>query len=151
MKALPIENVTARGFLSLDNYANLSAAHAWTDAGQFRSWLFIGVLGANSSPSVLVKVQQAKDILGTGVKDIPGKSYTHAAGKPKQFLVPYYIASHPGSDLKAMIELALFLKRNGYRPDQVQDFIPAPFDLATCMYHTGIDPMTVPKCTSSRR
>ncbi len=64
------------------------------------------------------------------------------AGKPKQFLVPYYIASHPGSDLKAMIELALFLKRNGYRPDQVQDFIPAPFDLATCMYHTGIDPMT---------
>ena len=64
------------------------------------------------------------------------------AGKPKQFLVPYYIASHPGSDLDAMINLALFLKRNGYKPDQVQDFIPAPFDLATCMYHTGIDPMT---------
>jgi uncharacterized radical SAM protein YgiQ len=64
------------------------------------------------------------------------------AGKPKQFLVPYFIASHPGSDLGAMIELALFLKRNGYRPDQVQDFIPAPFDIATCMYYTGIDPMT---------
>ena len=41
-----------------------------------------------------------------------------------------------------MIELALFLKRNGYKPDQVQDFIPAPFDIATCMYHTGIEPMT---------
>jgi hypothetical protein len=41
-----------------------------------------------------------------------------------------------------MIDLALFLKRNGYRPDQVQDFIPAPFDIATCMYHTGIDPFT---------
>jgi hypothetical protein len=41
-----------------------------------------------------------------------------------------------------MIELALFLKRNGYRPDQVQDFIPAPFDIATCMYYTGIDPFT---------
>ncbi len=65
-----------------------------------------------------------------------------AAGKPKQYLVPYYIASHPGSDLHAMIELALFLKRNGYRPDQVQDFIPAPFDVATCMYYTGIDPFT---------
>jgi uncharacterized radical SAM protein YgiQ len=65
-----------------------------------------------------------------------------AAGKPKQYLVPYYIASHPGSDLHAMIELALFLKRNGYRPDQVQDFIPAPFDIATCMYYTGIDPFT---------
>ena len=63
------------------------------------------------------------------------------AGK-KQFLVPYFIASHPGSDLDAMIELAVFLKRNGYRPDQVQDFIPAPFDVATAMYHTGIDPFT---------
>ncbi len=64
------------------------------------------------------------------------------AGKPKQTIVPYYIASHPGSDLAAMIDLAIFLKRNGYRPDQVQDFIPAPFDIATCMYYTGIDPMT---------
>jgi uncharacterized radical SAM protein YgiQ len=68
------------------------------------------------------------------------KKASNEAGKPKQFLVPYYIASHPGSDLHAMIDLALFLKRNGYRPDQVQDFIPAPFDIATCMYHTGIDP-----------
>jgi len=41
-----------------------------------------------------------------------------------------------------MIELAVFLKRNGYRPDQVQDFIPSPFDIAACMYHTGLDPMT---------
>ncbi|GIW88463.1 MAG: UPF0313 protein [Isosphaeraceae bacterium] len=65
-----------------------------------------------------------------------------AAGKPKQYTVPYFIASHPGSDLNAMIELALFLKRNGYRPDQVQDFIPAPFDIATCMYYTGLDPFT---------
>jgi uncharacterized radical SAM protein YgiQ len=64
------------------------------------------------------------------------------AGKPKQYLVPYFIASHPGSDLKAMIDLALFLKRNGYRPDQVQDFIPAPLDIATCMYYTGMDPFT---------
>jgi uncharacterized radical SAM protein YgiQ len=63
------------------------------------------------------------------------------AGK-KQYLVPYFIASHPGSDLNAMIDLALYLKRNGYKPDQVQDFIPAPFDIATCMYYTGKDPMT---------
>jgi hypothetical protein len=41
-----------------------------------------------------------------------------------------------------MIDLAVFLKRNGYKPDQVQDFIPAPFDIATCMYHTGLDPFT---------
>jgi uncharacterized radical SAM protein YgiQ len=70
------------------------------------------------------------------------KEASTKAGKPKQYLVPYFIASHPGSDLKAMIDLALYLKRNGYRPDQVQDFIPAPFDIATCMYYTGIDPFT---------
>ena len=63
------------------------------------------------------------------------------AGK-KQYLIPYFIASHPGSDLNAMIDLAVFLKRNGYRPDQAQDFIPAPFDVATAMYYTGVDPFT---------
>jgi uncharacterized radical SAM protein YgiQ len=65
-----------------------------------------------------------------------------AAGK-QQFLVPYFMAGHPGCDLKAMIALALFLKRTGYRPDKVQDFIPLPMDLATCMYHTGLDPLTM--------
>jgi uncharacterized radical SAM protein YgiQ len=59
-----------------------------------------------------------------------------------QHIVPYYIASHPGSDLHAMIDLALFLKRTGYRPDQVQDFIPAPMDVATAMYYTEIDPFS---------
>lgn len=70
------------------------------------------------------------------------KKASAKAGKAKQYIVPYYIASHPGSDLHAMIDLAVFLKRNGYRPDQVQDFIPAPFDVATCMYYTGIDPFS---------
>lgn len=63
------------------------------------------------------------------------------AGK-KQYIIPYFISSHPGSDIHAMIDLAVFLKRNGYRPDQVQDFIPAPFDVATAMYYTEIDPFT---------
>lgn len=70
------------------------------------------------------------------------KKASEKAGKAKQFLVPYFIASHPGSGVSEMIELALYLKRNGYRPDQVQDFIPAPFDIATCMYYTGLDPFT---------
>ncbi len=69
------------------------------------------------------------------------QSESAKAGK-KQYIVPYFIASHPGSDLNAMIDLAVFLKRNGYRPDQVQDFIPAPFDIATAMYYTGIDPFS---------
>ncbi|MEQ1918559.1 MAG: YgiQ family radical SAM protein [Elusimicrobiota bacterium] len=63
------------------------------------------------------------------------------AGK-KQYIVPYFISSHPGSDLKAMIELAVFLKKHGYKPDQVQDFIPAPHDLATAMYYPGRNPET---------
>src|SRR6185295_18522186 len=69
------------------------------------------------------------------------KRASKTAGK-KQYLIPYFIASHPGSTLDSMIDLALFLKRNHYRPDQVQDFIPSPFDIAACMYHTGLDPFT---------
>ena len=69
------------------------------------------------------------------------KKESAKAGK-KQYIVPYFIASHPGSDLDSMIHLAMFLKQNGYRPDQVQDFIPAPFDVATAMYYTGVDPFT---------
>ena len=67
-----------------------------------------------------------------------------AAGK-EQYLVPYFMAGHPGCDLPAMIDLALYLKRRGYRPDQVQDFIPLPMDVATCMYYTGIDPTQRPR------
>nr|MBC8426725.1 DUF3362 domain-containing protein [bacterium] len=83
------------------------------------------------------------------------KKLSSAAGK-EQYLVPYFLAGHPGSDLAAMIDLALYLKRTGYRPQQVQDFIPGPFDLATAMYHTGLDPMTgqevhVPKGARQRR
>jgi uncharacterized radical SAM protein YgiQ len=69
------------------------------------------------------------------------KEASRRVGK-KQYTVPYFIASHPGSGVEQMIELAVFLKRNSYRPDQVQDFIPSPFDIAACMYHTGLDPMT---------
>ena len=63
------------------------------------------------------------------------------AGK-EQYLVPYFIASHPGSGVAEMIELAVYLKQRGYKPRQVQDFIPAPMDIAACMYWTGLDPMT---------
>lgn len=67
--------------------------------------------------------------------------HSAAAGK-RQYLVPYFLAGHPGCDLAAMIELALYLKRHGLRPDKVQDFIPAPMDIATAMYYTGLDPMS---------
>ncbi len=58
----------------------------------------------------------------------------------KQFLVPYLMSSHPGSTLKEAIELALYLKKLGYMPEQVQDFYPTPSTVSTVMYYTGIDP-----------
>lgn len=58
----------------------------------------------------------------------------------KQYLVPYYIAGHPGADLNEAIETALYLKKTGFVPDQVQDFYPTPGSLATAMYYTGYNP-----------
>jgi uncharacterized radical SAM protein YgiQ len=95
----------------------------------------------HTDPEVLDRMKKPRNVNFEGFADAFNDA-SRRAGKPKQYIVPYYIASHPGSDLSAMIDLALFLKRNGYRPDQVQDFIPAPFDVATCMYYTGIDPFT---------
>ncbi|MDD3169694.1 MAG: YgiQ family radical SAM protein [Eubacteriales bacterium] len=60
----------------------------------------------------------------------------------KQYLIPYFISSHPGSTLDDAVELALFLKKNGFVPDQVQDFYPTPGTLSTCMYYTERDPFT---------
>ena len=59
-----------------------------------------------------------------------------------QYLVPYMIAGLPGSTLSKMVEVAEFLHKNEIKPQQVQEFIPGPFELATCMYYTGIDPAT---------
>lgn len=60
----------------------------------------------------------------------------------KQYLVPYFIISHPGCGLKEAVELAEYVRDMGYNPEQVQDFIPTPGSLATCMYYTGLDPLT---------
>jgi uncharacterized radical SAM protein YgiQ len=60
----------------------------------------------------------------------------------RQSIVPYLMSGHPGCTLDDMVELALFIKRLGLKVDQVQDFTPTPGTLATCMYHTGIDPFT---------
>lgn len=59
-----------------------------------------------------------------------------------QYLVPYLMSGHPGSDLKAAIELAEYIRDMGYNPEQVQDFYPTPGSLSTAMYYTGINPLT---------
>ncbi|MGM0633251.1 MAG: YgiQ family radical SAM protein, partial [Pseudomonadota bacterium] len=66
--------------------------------------------------------------------------YSKEAGK-KQYLIPYFIAAHPGSDDEDMMNLGLWLKKNGFRPDQVQTFYPSPMALATAMYHSGKNPL----------
>jgi uncharacterized radical SAM protein YgiQ len=86
--------------------------------------------------------------------------YSKEAGK-EQYLIPYFIAAHPGTTDEDMLELALWLKRNGFRADQVQAFLPSPMATATAMYHTGKNPLrrvtrasatvTVPKGLRVRR
>lgn len=69
----------------------------------------------------------------------------------KQYLVPYFMSSHPGSELKDAIELAEFLRDMGYHPQQVQDFIPTPGTLSTCMWYTGVNPLTGERVYSAKR
>jgi uncharacterized radical SAM protein YgiQ len=66
--------------------------------------------------------------------------FSREAGK-EQYLIPYFIAAHPGTSDEDMLNLALWLKRNRFRPDQVQAFLPTPMALATAMYHSGRNPL----------
>ncbi|WP_415880639.1 YgiQ family radical SAM protein [Methylomonas sp. TEB] len=86
--------------------------------------------------------------------------YSKEAGK-EQYLIPYFIAAHPGTEDKDMLNLALWLKRNGFRADQVQAFLPSPMSIATAMYHSGKDTLhkvarnspdiAIPKSIKQRR
>jgi hypothetical protein len=79
--------------LSLDNYANLSAAHPWVDVAFSKSWYLVFTLGNNGATSIVFKVQQAQNVLGTGVKDVPGKSYTHTDSATGQRIFTHVIKS----------------------------------------------------------
>ena len=68
------------------------------------------------------------------------EKFSAEAGK-KQYLIPYFIAAHPGTSDEDMMNLALWLKRNGFRADQVQTFYPSPMATATAMYHSGKNPL----------
>ncbi|WMP18871.1 YgiQ family radical SAM protein [Thiothrix lacustris] len=68
------------------------------------------------------------------------EKYTKEAGK-EQYLIPYFIAAHPGTSDEDMLNLALWLKKNGFRADQVQAFYPSPMASATTMYHTDKNPL----------
>jgi uncharacterized radical SAM protein YgiQ len=68
------------------------------------------------------------------------EKYSRKAGK-EQYLIPYFIAAHPGTTDEDMLNLALWLKQNGFRADQVQNFYPSPMATATAMYHSGKNPL----------
>jgi len=86
--------------------------------------------------------------------------YSSEAGK-EQYLIPYFIAAHPGTTDQDMLDLAIWLKANGFRADQVQAFLPGPMATATAMWHTGLNPLkkitrdgeqvTIPKGVAQRR
>ncbi len=86
--------------------------------------------------------------------------FSKEAGK-EQYLIPYFIAAHPGTTDEDMLQLALWLKRNGFRADQVQAFLPSPMSIATAMYHSGKDSLkkvtrdapniSIPKSVKQRR
>jgi len=75
--------------------------------------------------------------------------YSKEAGK-EQYLIPYFIAAHPGTTDEDMLELALWLKQNGFRADQVQAFLPSPMATATAMYHSGRNPLRKVSATSEK-
>ena len=115
------------------------------------------------------QLKVAPEHCSAAVLDKMGKPYIEAYKKFKQkfyditkgmgkeqYLVPYLMSSHPGSTIKDAIELAIFLKENKMRPEQVQDFYPTPGTISTCMFYTGLDPYTmeevyVPKTAEEKK
>jgi uncharacterized radical SAM protein YgiQ len=106
----------------------------WHVSGQLK------IAPEHSSPSVLSLMK--KSPRETTEKFIRAyRDVNDRIGK-KQFLVPYFMSSHPGCTLEDALDLALYIRRWGLRPEQAQEFTPTPGTVATCMYYTGIDPLT---------
>jgi len=115
------------------------------------------------------QLKVAPEHCSAAVLDKMGKPYIQAYRKFKQkfyditkgmgkeqYLVPYLMSSHPGSTINDAIELAIFLKENKMRPEQVQDFYPTPGTISTCMFYTDLDPYTmeevyVPKTAEEKK
>jgi len=115
------------------------------------------------------QLKVAPEHVSPGVLSVMGKPGCEVYGKfmeayaemnrklgKKQYLVPYFISSHPGAELKDAVRLAEFLRDIRFQPEQVQDFIPTPGSLSTCIYYTGIDPFSgkkvhVPKDRNERK
>ena len=93
----------------------------------------------HTEPNVLSKMMKPGIATYDAFKKLFDR-YSREAGK-EQYLVPYFIAAHPGATDEDMLNLALWLKKNRFRPDQVQTFMPTPMAIASTMYHTGKNPL----------
>ena len=108
----------------------------------------LSVAPEHVSPRVLEKMKKPGIESYERFKDMFACA-SNGAGK-EQYEIPYFISGHPGSTLEDMVELALWLKDQGYRPRQVQDFIPTPMSIASAMYWSGIDPLTMTPVYTAR-
>lgn len=100
---------------------------------------YLKIAPEHTEDSVLTKMMKP----GIGTYDrFKGmfEKYSRAAGK-EQYLIPYFVAAHPGTRDEDMMNLALWLKKNNFQADQVQAFIPSPMAMASAMYHTGKNPL----------
>jgi uncharacterized radical SAM protein YgiQ len=120
---------------------------------------YLKIAPEHTEPNVLAKMMKP----GMGTYDrfkALFDKYSKEAGK-EQYLIPYFIAAHPGTTDKDMLNLALWLKKQGFRADQVQAFLPSPMSIATAMYHSGKDTLhkvdrkaadiSIPKAIKQRR
>ncbi|MDR1030593.1 MAG: YgiQ family radical SAM protein [Treponema sp.] len=107
----------------------------WHVSGQLK------VAPEHVSPRVLAAM--GKGDHGVYQKFVQDYTETNRALGCKQYLIPYFISGHPGSTLEDGVELALYLKKSRFIPDQIQDFYPTPGTLSTVMYRTGLDPRTM--------
>jgi uncharacterized radical SAM protein YgiQ len=107
----------------------------WHVSGQLK------VAPEHVSPPVLAAM--GKGDHGAYQKFVQDYTETNRDMGCKQYLIPYFISGHPGSTLQDGVELALYLKKSRFIPDQIQDFYPTPGTLSTVMYRTGLDPRTM--------
>jgi len=100
---------------------------------------YLKIAPEHTEPGPLSKMMKP----GIGTYDRFKAMFEAAAAKAgkKLYLIPYFIAAHPGTEDQDMMALALWLKRNGFKADQVQTFLPSPMSLATAMYHGGVNPL----------
>lgn len=100
---------------------------------------YLKIAPEHTQPGPLAKMQKPGIATYEAFRQLFDR-HSRDAGK-EQYLIPYFMAAHPGTTDEDMVELALWCKRNGFRPDQVQAFLPTPMALATAMYHSQHDPL----------